>query len=343
MKKKLRKAKGMENYDWLTIELADGREIKSYYHGGRLYDTEVPEGYHKYDLRESDDDMADIASIKDFVLVNHHGTFLTTEVIDCSEEIPVTYWNWDPYDPEQLKESTKEMKQTDTSRNWTETETDELPHPLHQRVSHYRNASGKWHDIFTRTDLDNLREMEDTCLVYYGAANFAQGEEITSFEDNEENRKTFLDILEGADNEKSEAGFIAYIGDAVTTMISNPTNAEATITELMEKGAVTKGHYNANSDTLILESPEGFLPDGRTTCILHMSVDQGYYTGHYGDKEKGETTEPFAGMFAGNPDMNRDIYGYETILFEEPGFLSTILDACDKTRVPTHICIHTKN
>ena len=100
-RKKLRKARGMENYDWLTIELEGGRTIKGYYYGGRVFITQLPEGYHKYDLRECDDDSGDIASIKDFVLVNHYGTFITKEVIDCIDEIPVVWWSWDPFDPDE--------------------------------------------------------------------------------------------------------------------------------------------------------------------------------------------------------------------------------------------------
>ena len=96
---KLRKAEGMEQYDWLTIELEGGRTIKGYYYGGRLSADQLPEGYHRYDLRESDDDCADIASIRDFVLVNHHGTFITKEVIECPDDVPVVYWNWDPFNP----------------------------------------------------------------------------------------------------------------------------------------------------------------------------------------------------------------------------------------------------
>ena len=99
-KNKLRKAKGMESYDWLIIQLQDGRQIKGYYYGSRLLQEDLPEGYHKYDLRETDDDAGDIASIKDFILVNHHGTFITKEFIDCMEEIPVVWWTWDPYDPD---------------------------------------------------------------------------------------------------------------------------------------------------------------------------------------------------------------------------------------------------
>lgn len=100
-KRQLTKPAAMNGYDWLVLELGGKeykRTIKGYYYGGRLSEKQLPEGYHRYDLRECDDEPGDIASIKDFVLVNHHGTFITRETIDCSEEIPVTWWSWDPYD-----------------------------------------------------------------------------------------------------------------------------------------------------------------------------------------------------------------------------------------------------
>lgn len=79
------KLKGLEHLshvDQLTLRLRGGREVKGYLYGGRL----------------SDDEMGDISEIADFVLVNHYGTFITREQIDCKERIPVTWWDW-PYDP----------------------------------------------------------------------------------------------------------------------------------------------------------------------------------------------------------------------------------------------------
>lgn len=89
----------MKNYsfDPLAITLEDGRVIRGHYYGGRLSQAETPEGYNRYDLREDDDNCGDIAEVKDFVLVNHFGTFVTKETIDCTEGIPVTYWDWDYY------------------------------------------------------------------------------------------------------------------------------------------------------------------------------------------------------------------------------------------------------
>ncbi len=95
------KLKGLEHLshvDQLTLRLKGGREVKGYLYGGRLSDDEMPEGFRRYDLREDDDDMGDISEIADFVLVNHYGTFITREQIDCKEGIPVTWWDW-PYDP----------------------------------------------------------------------------------------------------------------------------------------------------------------------------------------------------------------------------------------------------
>jgi len=84
-------------FDFLTIELADGRTVRGYHYGGRLDRDDVPAGFHKYDLREADVDCGDIASISDYVLVNHFGTFITEEDLNLTEEIAVNYWNWDPY------------------------------------------------------------------------------------------------------------------------------------------------------------------------------------------------------------------------------------------------------
>ena len=86
--------------DDLTIRIIENgkeRDVKGYYYAGRRYDIGKLEGYHIYDLRESDDDGGDIASVKDFILVNHFGTFITKEVIDCAtEELKVVWWSWDP-------------------------------------------------------------------------------------------------------------------------------------------------------------------------------------------------------------------------------------------------------
>lgn len=101
MKKKkntLSKPRGMEGYDWLTLVIEGTRTVRGYYYGSRLCEEQLPDGYHRYDLRECDDEPGDIASIKDFILVNHHGTFITREVIDCKQELAVTWWCWDPYE-----------------------------------------------------------------------------------------------------------------------------------------------------------------------------------------------------------------------------------------------------
>lgn len=89
------------NLDYLTIDFVfNGRvkEVKGYYYGGRRTDLGKIDGYNVYDLRETDDGECDIASIKDFVLVNHYGTFITKEVIDCIEDLPVTWWSFDPWE-----------------------------------------------------------------------------------------------------------------------------------------------------------------------------------------------------------------------------------------------------
>lgn len=99
MKEIPQELKGL-NLDNLTIRIIENgktRDVKGYYYAGRRCDIGKPKGYNVYDLRESDDDGGDIASIKDFILVNHFGTFLTKELINCAtDELKVVWWSWDP-------------------------------------------------------------------------------------------------------------------------------------------------------------------------------------------------------------------------------------------------------
>ena len=89
--------KGLD-LDYLTLYLADGRVVKGYNYCGRMREEDVPNGYHKYDMRDDDDCSGRICEIKDFVLVNHFDTFLTTETIDCKDGIEVVDWDFDPWE-----------------------------------------------------------------------------------------------------------------------------------------------------------------------------------------------------------------------------------------------------
>lgn len=94
------KAKELQKFDldYLTLTLADGRVVKGYDYCGRMKSEDVPDGYHKYDMREDDDCSGQICGLANFVLVNHFDTFLTKEEIDCENEIDVIDWNFDPWE-----------------------------------------------------------------------------------------------------------------------------------------------------------------------------------------------------------------------------------------------------
>ena len=52
----------------------------------RVRQEDVPEGLYRYDLRGSDDDPGDPASVEDHVAVNHAGTILTAKPLDIPKE-----------------------------------------------------------------------------------------------------------------------------------------------------------------------------------------------------------------------------------------------------------------
>lgn len=84
--------------DQLTLWLKGGRKVQGYFDCCRIKREQVPEGYHKYDLRHSDDDDGEITEIQDTVVVNHFGTFVTKEVIDNAKDgLPVEEWDFDPW------------------------------------------------------------------------------------------------------------------------------------------------------------------------------------------------------------------------------------------------------
>ena len=88
--------------DYLTLQIKENgnrRTVHGYFYNGRRSSFTQPKGYNIYDLRETDDGECDIASIKDFVLVNHYGTFITNETIACANnELEVISWDFDPWE-----------------------------------------------------------------------------------------------------------------------------------------------------------------------------------------------------------------------------------------------------
>ena len=87
----------LNDCDELTIWLTDGQEVKGYYTCCRVKDDEVPAGLFRYDIREDDNGEGDMCELKEFVLVNHHGTFLTAMPIDCKDGIGIDEWDFSPW------------------------------------------------------------------------------------------------------------------------------------------------------------------------------------------------------------------------------------------------------
>lgn len=56
--------------------------------------AEVPDGYHKYSLRESDEGSWP-ATIENEVIVNHYGDILVKEPLEFSEYMPIEYFSID--------------------------------------------------------------------------------------------------------------------------------------------------------------------------------------------------------------------------------------------------------
>ena len=83
--------------DELTIWLADGQVVKGYYTCCRVKENEVPAGLYKYDIREDDYGNGDMCELKDFVLVNHHGTILTAMPVNCMNGIEISDWDFSPW------------------------------------------------------------------------------------------------------------------------------------------------------------------------------------------------------------------------------------------------------
>lgn len=84
--------------DPLTIWLADGRVLHGYYTCCRVSQLMLSEGYHKYDIRESADLNGDMVELKELVIVNHHGTFITMEQVDCQDGLEIAEWDFSEWE-----------------------------------------------------------------------------------------------------------------------------------------------------------------------------------------------------------------------------------------------------
>ena len=69
----------------LEIYLKGGKCHKGHFTSLRVDRLSLPRGYHAYDLRESDEDDKWFCQLKSFVLVNHAGTFVTSDGIDGAD------------------------------------------------------------------------------------------------------------------------------------------------------------------------------------------------------------------------------------------------------------------
>ena len=74
-----------EDYFIVTV---DGRTINGLFTCLRIPQSDIPDGMHRYDLREPDDDDCDYVpvTVEKFVMVNHYGTFVTDEEIDLGKD-----------------------------------------------------------------------------------------------------------------------------------------------------------------------------------------------------------------------------------------------------------------
>lgn len=59
--------------------------VQALFTNGRIDRTTVPNGHYAYDIRHSDDDDSEAATIEPNVMVNHYGTILTREHIGMTE------------------------------------------------------------------------------------------------------------------------------------------------------------------------------------------------------------------------------------------------------------------
>lgn len=108
--KNLIKFKGFKDFDWLTIELADGRVVKGWFTCCRVNPDDVPKGFHKYGIREDDNGEGNFCEMHPTIWVNHAGDFITEEEIDCGNGLDIKDWNFDIWDEEYYKSIGGDMK-----------------------------------------------------------------------------------------------------------------------------------------------------------------------------------------------------------------------------------------
>jgi len=84
-------------YDSITLKLADGRTVHGWFVCHRLDDNDIPYDFHRYDLREDDNEEGFAVSIAPSILVNHFGTIITEEDLHINEEMSVVYQDFNPF------------------------------------------------------------------------------------------------------------------------------------------------------------------------------------------------------------------------------------------------------
>jgi antirestriction protein ArdC len=60
-------------------------EVPALFSNGRIAESDVPEGFYRYDLRGSDDDPGDPIAVENYVAVNHAGVILATRPLPIPE------------------------------------------------------------------------------------------------------------------------------------------------------------------------------------------------------------------------------------------------------------------
>lgn len=74
-----------------TVFDNDGNEYEGYWSSIRVDRRTLPEGWHAYDIRESEDGWPGTIE-KNYVMVNHSGTFLTKEELPLPEDNTGKAW-----------------------------------------------------------------------------------------------------------------------------------------------------------------------------------------------------------------------------------------------------------
>lgn len=65
----------------MVLELADGQTVRGILVEERVSRSEIPPGIHLYDIRHSDEDWCEPATIEHRVLVNWYGTLIVNRPI----------------------------------------------------------------------------------------------------------------------------------------------------------------------------------------------------------------------------------------------------------------------